>query len=78
MIRLKKNQLAMFHPQTLSDRAIDWIIRNCDAVKLVNDLSKRVKSYTKDDYLNYKFIREEVVLLNELEQRIDIWEKKEV
>lgn len=78
MIRLKKNQYAMFHTRTLSPKAVDWIITHCDAVKIVNNLEKNVKSYTKDDYEKYPFVREEASLLSELKKEIDVWTKEEV
>ena len=78
MIRLKKNQNAMFHTHTLSENAIDFIIRHVDAVKFVNNLEKTVKSYSKDDYLKYEFVRKEVAVLDELLQKIDVWTRKEV
>lgn len=78
MICLKENQHAMFHLHTLSDNAIDFIIRHMDAVKFVNNLEKTVKSYSRDDYLRYDFVRKEVAILDELLRKIDIWTPEEV
>lgn len=76
MIRLKKNQRAMFHPHTLSADAIDYIIRHLDAVKFVNDLEKSVKSYSADDFKYFTFVRKESAILDELLREIDIWTKE--
>lgn len=78
-MRIKKNQLAMFHTHTLSNNAIDYIITHVDAVKFINVLEKNISQYdifSDSDKKKFNYLQKLISILNELKQEIDIFDKK--
>lgn len=75
-MRLPKNKLAMFHTHRLSEESIDYIIRHCDPIKIINRLEKMIDIYKSNNTkLHFPYMDKEEEILKELKKEIDIFDK---
>lgn len=77
IIKLKKEQHAMFHTHYLNEEEINYIITKLNAVHFLNERIKyNNKCYNNEDLNKYEFIRKEFKILESLKNKLDIWEEE--
>lgn len=71
-IKLKKNELTMFHTHLLTDEEIDFVITNIDAVKFINRLIKEYNQFygNEEKLNNFPFTKKQFNILLSLKDKL--------
>lgn len=79
-MRIKKNQIAMFHVSDLGREALDFVVTHCNAVRIITNLEENLKFYDlNSSWLpRQPYMEKERKILDELKSKVDIFEKSGV